>query len=240
MAKPQEKDKLSEILKDKTTLFSLKDIGAVRAWDFSRLPTLTRPHRFTQRNSYQSDKPFFDNLAEHNNGLTYKILSAVGAFGEGDQNDVVMSGDALVDMVLKRSMYIRDFDLRLVGDKYIQDDEACVSRAKKFAQAVVDAIKEKNEKIKAASIENDDRAKPEVFDLSRLRISRTKSTITVVVPAANRVRGVRYNETRIQFSFAPVRTADRRGFVSRLLPSMHQHGNLERKGSLKCSCSLLS
>lgn len=56
-----EKQKMAALT---TTIFtSLSDMRSIRAWDFS-WPTLTKPHRFTDRNTYESDEMFLKDFLQ--------------------------------------------------------------------------------------------------------------------------------------------------------------------------------
>ena len=100
-----------------------------RSWDYS-WPTLTEERRFTDRNTYASDDSFFEVIRNHNHGFTWMILDKLGVFAEeGDDQDVVLYGGSLLDVILDRENHINDWDLRLVGKKYAGDEDACVRRA---------------------------------------------------------------------------------------------------------------
>jgi len=196
-----ESETLQSILSSrKTTYHSLSDLRSYRSWDFS-WPTLTRPHRFTPRHTYASDKAFFAAIQTHNKGLTFDLLTAVGAFDE--RNSVVLYGGALVDIVTKQEDSIRDWDLRLIGEEYTQSPQKCLEAAKQFTRNVFAFLKKENERIviKNQELKRKERGRYEetLFDIQAVKITRSQSTITVIVPG----RGMTHKETILQFTFAP-------------------------------------
>lgn len=147
-----ESEILHSILASKETTYnSLSDIRSYRSWDFS-WPTITKPHRFTPRHTYASDRAFFATIQANNYGLPFDLLTAVGAFDE--VNSVVLYGGALVDIVTKRDESIRDWDLRLIGEEYVQSPEKCIKAAKQFTRNVFTYLKKENERIQIANQEN--------------------------------------------------------------------------------------
>ena len=124
--KPESEVLHSILSSQNKTYHSLKNLTSYRSWDFS-WPTITKPHRFTERNTYATDTAFFTTLQNHNSGLSFDLLTAVGAFDE--VNDVVLYGGALVDIVRNRDWEIRDFDFRLVGEQYVGSPDKCIEAA---------------------------------------------------------------------------------------------------------------
>lgn len=58
-------------------------------------------------------------------------------------NDIVLFGGCLLDIVLNRSDSIRDFDLRLIGREYMMDETKCVAKAREFMGDVFEFITKK-------------------------------------------------------------------------------------------------
>lgn len=183
-------------------LVSLSDIRSFRAWDFS-CPTFTKPHRFTARHTYTSDKALFSAIEAHNGGLSNALLKAVGVLKE--DNSVVLYGGALVDLVLKRDAQINDWDLRLIGPEFVGSEEKCVKAAKQFVDSIFSCLKEDNNKIQMSNQkrQQDGKAQADLFDLNAVRVSRSKSTITVIVPP----RGI-LRQTVLQLTYSPYTTIE--------------------------------
>ena len=183
--------------------YSLSDLRTFRAWDFS-WPTLTRPRRFTGRHNYASDAAFFNTIQNHNHGVSHDLLNAVGAFDY--DNEVVLHGGALTDLVTQREDEIKDWDLRLVGEKYVDSNEACVEAAKQFVDKVYSWIRHENDRIQTRIQIKDSKYKnDEPFDFQKVITSRSKSTLTIVVPGRRSTAGW-IQETVLQFTFAPYKT----------------------------------
>jgi hypothetical protein len=198
-----ESDTLLKILSnDDIELLSLSDIRSFRAWDFS-WPTFTKPHRFTARHTYTSDKALFAAIGAHNYGVSHSLLEAVGALKE--DNSVVLYGGALVDLVLKRDASINDWDLRLIGPEFVGNEEKCVKAAKKFVDSIFSFLKEDNERIQILNHQRqqDGKRQEELFDLNAVRVSRSKSTITVIVPRRQKMQ-----PTILQLTFSPFTTIE--------------------------------
>lgn len=182
-----------------TTYHSLSNLRSYRSWDFS-WPTITKPHRLTPRHTYASDRAFFATMQGHNRGVTHDLLTAVGAFDE--VNSVVLFGGALVDIVTKREGSIRDWDLRLVGEEYVNSPEKCVEAAKQFIRNIFGYLKKENDRIQIMNQERKQKGEhygESLFDIQAVKITRAQSTVTVVVPG----RGYQIQETTLQFTFAP-------------------------------------
>lgn len=210
-----ESEILQEILEKRTaysgTLYSLSDLRTFRSWDFS-WPTITKPRRFTSRHSYASDEAFFNTIENHNNGVSYGLLQAVGAFEEN--NSVVLYGGALVDIVTKREAEIKDWDLRLIGEECVKSTELCVEAAKKFVADVFTWLKMENEKVQIRNQERKNSAEGStleeaLFDIQQVMTIRSKSTVTIVIPGKKVPNGNYHrvlDRTMLQFTFAPYET----------------------------------
>jgi hypothetical protein len=189
-------------LDDDIELVSLSDIRSFRAWDFS-CPTFTKPHRFTARHTYTSDKALFSAIEAHNYGVSRSLLEAAGALKE--DNSVVLYGGALVDLVLKRDAYINDWDLRLIGPEFVGNEENCVKAAKEFVDSIFSFLKEDNERIQILNHQRQQvgKTQEDLFDLNAVRVSRSKSTITVIVPRRERMQ-----QTVLQLTYSPYTTIE--------------------------------
>jgi len=198
-------------------LYGLQDIGTTRSWDYS-LPTIS--HRgFTDRADFKSDKSFFDIFKDRvNGGLPYRILKSEGVFDE--DNDIVLFGGCLLDVIMKRPSSIKDFDLRLVGDAYVNDETKCVARAKEFVASVFSFLVTENKKIdeeyKAAknAVQHGDfyPRKPEKCNVHEVTVSRIRSTVTVRVPPIANL-----SECIFQLTFSPSKN------VKEMLASCQPH-----------------
>jgi hypothetical protein len=140
-------------------------------------------------------------LKVHNKGITYSLLSAVGAFDES--NTVVLYGGALVDVVLRRENCIKDWDLRLIGPQFINAEETCVHEAKMFVDKIFRWIRQQNEQIQLRNIQRKELPQCEgdeetIFNINAVKVMRKMSTITVSIPATPEI-----NATVLQFTFAP-------------------------------------
>jgi len=204
-----ESEILKEILESTSEeLHTLSDLRTFRAWDFS-WPTLTKPRRFTGRHSYASDEAFFSTIENHNHGVSHGLLQAVGAFKEN--NSVVLYGGALVDIVTKREDSIKDWDLRLVGEEYVESPEKCVQAAKQFVADVFTWIRSENERIqiknqeRKQSAEGGNYTEEPLLDIQQVKTSRSKSTVTMVIPKKWN-HNSHIKETVLQFTYAPYKT----------------------------------
>lgn len=201
---------LQQLLTSETKLCSLKEIGTDRAWDYS-LPTLTTPHRFTSRRTFASDKSFWDILEkEVNAGIPYRILKHANVFEEG--NDLVLFGGALLDVILEKEANIKDFDLRLIGEKYMDNEEKCVARAKGFVASIYQWLNDENGRVEKANQEKNSKdggaavgIKQGTFPVQQVTVSRCRSTVTVKVPGRT---GTFDSETIFQLTFAPERSVE--------------------------------
>jgi hypothetical protein len=118
-------------------------VTSTRTWDFS-LPTLTNHRRFTSRRTFASvngNDDFLEIIKNHKDGLTYSLLEAIGVFNE--QTDIVLYGGSLLDIVLQREKQIKDWDLRLIGEKYIDNELLCIERAKLFLSCIFSFVRER-------------------------------------------------------------------------------------------------
>jgi len=180
-------------------LLRLRDIGTSRSWDHS-LPTITTLRSFTDRHNFDSDDSFFEIFEKQvNGGLPYKILQNAGVFDK--DNTVVLFGGCLLDIILKRQSVINDFDLRLVGEEYMNDESKCIAKAKEFVTSVFSYLsKEKDEvdAIKKKAKEDGRHVYVNGCDLQSVIVSRCRSTVTVHIP-----RFDSYQETILQLTFAP-------------------------------------
>lgn len=74
-------------------------------------------------------------------------------------NDVVLFGGCLLDIVLNRQYCINDFDLRIVEEGYLNDEARCVAKAKEFVSSIFEYLKKENQSIdeRIACAKNDRR-----------------------------------------------------------------------------------
>lgn len=188
-------------------LLSLKDLSTHRSYDHS-WPTFTESRRFTDRHTYASDASFVTVLQNHNKGVSYALLKAVGAVECKNvvrDNHIVLYGGALVDIVLKREEEIADWDLRLIGPDYCDSEEKCVQVAQKFVQDVFQELAKENERIAIlnARATEAQRAVEETFDVSKVTTSRFQSTVTITVPGRWSASLGQILPTTLQLTFAP-------------------------------------
>lgn len=198
-------DKLKNLLSAKTTdLCSLKDIGTSRSWDYS-LPTIGAHRGFTDRHNFASDSSFFDILKKDvNHGFPYEILENAGAFRK--DNPIVLFGGSILDIIFKRHDDIRDFDLRLVGEEYVNDEAKCIAKAKEFVAGIFSVVLKMNEQID----ERKKRAQEEgrscyegKCDLQEITVTRCRSTVTVHIPTfGDKI------ECIFQLTFAPTKSVE--------------------------------
>lgn len=165
-------------------LYRLQDIGTTRSWDYS-LPTISSHRGFTDRLNLKSDESFFDIFKKSvNDELPYKILEDAGVFEEG--NDLVLFGGCILDIILKRHECINDFDIRLVGESYMNDEQKCIDRAKQFVASIFSSLLKENEKIdeQCAIAKKEGRSfYANKCDLQEIVVSRSRSTVTIHVPS---------------------------------------------------------
>eukprot|EP00956_Cyclotella_meneghiniana_P000249 scaffold312_cov52-Cyclotella_meneghiniana.AAC.3 len=179
--------KLQSLLSSPTSqLHSLSDIAQTRSWDFS-LPTITTRRHFTDRLNFNSDESFFQIFKHINDGRPYRLLEYAHVFDT--DNDIVLFGGCLLDIVLNRSDFIRDFDLRLVGREYMTDETKCVAKAREFVGDIFEFITKENEKVdqRMANAEREGRALNRNDDvkcnIQDIVVSRARSTVSVHVPS---------------------------------------------------------
>ena len=180
-------------------LRSLKDIGTTRTWDFS-LPTIGRHRGFTPRHNFNSDESFLEILEKDvGKGLPFKILQHAGVFDQG--NKIVLFGGCLLDIILKREDCIKDFDLRLVGEEFMDNEAMCVDTAKSFVASIFDFLTSENKRIEQRQEEAKQNgtlyAGERKYNLTEITVSRVRSTVTVNLPRS--IGAV------FQLTFAPTR-----------------------------------
>eukprot|EP00584_Thalassiosira_punctigera_P008645 CAMPEP_0172537808 /NCGR_PEP_ID=MMETSP1067-20121228/9339_1 /TAXON_ID=265564 ORGANISM="Thalassiosira punctigera, Strain Tpunct2005C2" /NCGR_SAMPLE_ID=MMETSP1067 /ASSEMBLY_ACC=CAM_ASM_000444 /LENGTH=533 /DNA_ID=CAMNT_0013323183 /DNA_START=222 /DNA_END=1823 /DNA_ORIENTATION=+ len=182
-------------------LYGLKDISTARFWDYS-LPTIVSPRRraFTDRANFKSDESFLKILDECvNGGLPYRILESAGVFKR--DNDIVLYGGCLLDIIMKRPDAIKDFDLHLVGEAYVNDEARCVARAKEFVACIFSFIERENRRIdEEVAKANKERRHFHAIkcNLHEVTVSRARSTVTLHFPPVGSHR-----ECIFQLTFAP-------------------------------------
>ena len=180
-------------------LYHLRDISTSRSWDYS-LPTITSHRAYTDRLNFHSDESFFHLFKDVNGSLPYRLLKHAGVFESG--NEVVLFGGCLLDIVLGREYSIRDYDLRLVGEKYVNDEDLCVAKAKEFVTSIFQFMSEENERVDER---NADKAEAKTTDakcnIQEIVVSRARSTVSVHVPAFGKIRPSVY-----QLTFAPAKS----------------------------------
>jgi hypothetical protein len=195
--------KLSFLLANPTSqLYNLEDISTTRTWDYS-LPTITTRRRFTDRLNSNSDESFFQIFKDVNTGLPYRILEHAGVFRH--KNDIVLFGGCLLDIVLGRGDSIRDYDLRLVGDEYMNDEAKCVAKAKEFVASIFSFVAKDNEnvdqQIALAKEEGRDWNRIAKCNVQEIIVSRARSTVSIHIPCFGNTWS-----TTFQLTFAPVQT----------------------------------
>ncbi|KAL3787497.1 hypothetical protein ACHAWO_003447 [Cyclotella atomus] len=126
---------------DSYQLYTLSDIPTARSWDYS-LPTISC-RLFTDRLNFNSDASFFQLRKDVNRGLPWKLMDNAQVFDAN--NDVVLFGGCLLDIVLNRQYCINDFDLRIVGEGYLNDEARCVAKAKEFVSSIFEYLKKENQ-----------------------------------------------------------------------------------------------
>mmetsp|Transcript_3436 Transcript_3436/g.7277 ORF Transcript_3436/g.7277 Transcript_3436/m.7277 type:complete len:524 (+) Transcript_3436:98-1669(+) len=185
-------------------LYGLKDIGTSRTWDFS-MPTICRHRGFTDRHNFASDKSFFDIFEKDvNQGLPYQILKNAGVFE--NNNSIVLFGGCVLDIILKKHYSIKDFDLRIVGEEYMNDEAKCISKAKDFVASIFSFLTEKNEEFerrKREVVESGGVIAHAKCDLQEIVVSRCRSTVTVQIPSHGGLADIIF-----QLTFAPCRTVE--------------------------------
>lgn len=183
-------------------LYGLQDIETSRSWDCS-LPTIGSKRSFVDRLNFKSDESFFGIFEKDvDNGLPYQILKEAGVFD--DSNDLVLFGGCILDIILKRHGDIMDFDMRLVGESYMDNEEKCIAKAKKFVASVFSTLSKKNKEIEEQSViaKNEGRHfYARKCDLQEVVVSRSRSTVTVHVPDFSD-----YSECIFQLTFTPVKS----------------------------------
>lgn len=192
---------LQSLLSAKTDkLYGLQDIGTSRSWDYS-LPTIGSQRSFTDRLNFKSDESFFNIFEKDvNNGLPYRILHDAGVFEE--ENDLSLFGGCILDIILKRHDSIKDFDLRLVGDAYMNDESKCIAKAKEFVASIFSTLLRENKEIDEQSevAKNEGRnTYVRKCDLQEITVSRSRSTVTIHVPSFSN-----YMNCVFQLTFVPV------------------------------------
>lgn len=205
---------IRELLQADVKLCSLSDIGSHRVFDFT-LPTLTTPSRFTDRHTFASDDSFMELLQKVNEGAPYEILSKAGACSK--DNSIVLFGGCLLDVLFKRSDQIKDFDLRLVGPEYMDNEAKCVEKAKAFVASVFDYMLEQNKRIdqKIERAKNSEEStstattyEGERYDISEVTVSRRKSTVTIHIPGRRTFMRKLQKSMCFQLTFAPTATIE--------------------------------
>ena len=183
-------------------LRSLKDIGTTRTWDYS-LPTISKHRRFLARHNFASDESFLEILEKDvGKGLPYRILKHVGVFdnhnnNNNNNNSIVLFGGCLLDIIFQCEHNIKDFDLRLVGEEFMQNETLCVQTARAFVASIFDFFIQENKKIGMYIGRHlDDDTKESKYRLADIIVSRRRSTVTIQLP--NNI-GV------FQLTFAPAR-----------------------------------
>ena len=185
-------------------LYSLKDIGTTRTWDFS-LPTISSHRGFTDRLNFKSDESFFNIFQKDvNGGLPYQILEDAGVFEKG--NDIILFGGCILDIIFKRSGCIHDFDLRLVGEDYLNDEAKCIAKAKEFVASIFSTLTKVNKNIdEQRQIAKEEGRLLNIYkcDLQEITVCRSRSTVTVHVPSFGDKR-----ECVFQLTFAPTKSVE--------------------------------
>ena len=132
--------------------------------------------------------------------MPHRLLTHAGVFESG--NDIVLFGGCLLDVVLGRHHSIRDYDLRLVGDKYANDEDLCIAKAKEFVASIFHFMSEENKRIEERNSEETRSNNVEVkCNLQEIVVSRSRSTVSVHVPGFGKIRPSVY-----QLTFAPAKT----------------------------------
>jgi len=138
-----------------------------------------------------------------NTGLPYRILEHAGVFRH--KNDIVLFGGCLLDIVLGRGDSIRDYDLRLVGDEYMNDEAKCVAKAKEFVASIFSFVAKDNEnvdqQIALAKEEGRDWNRIAKCNVQEIVVSRARSTVSIHIPRFGNTWS-----TTFQLTFAPVQT----------------------------------
>ncbi len=169
------------------------------------MPTIGRHRGFTDSHNFASDKSFFDIFEKDvNQGLPYQILKHAGVF-ESD-NSIVLFGGCILDIILKKHHSIKDFDLRLVGEEYMNDEVKCISKAKEFVASIFSYLIEQNEEFerrKRKSMESGRDIIHAKCDLQEIVVSRCRSTVTVQIPSHGGMTDIIF-----QLTFAPCRTVE--------------------------------
>lgn len=198
-------DKLISLLNtQEDTLYGLHDIGTTRSWDYT-LPTIASRLRFTDRHNFKSDESFFKIFKDVNHGLPYQILEHAGVFEQN--NHIVLFGGCLLDIVLGRHREIKDFDLCLVGEEYMDDEIRCIDVAKDFVSGIFQFLSKENEKIDQLMANNKEEGKEKCdysgqkCDLQEIVVSRARSTVSVHIPSfGNKEKSI------FQLTFSPAQT----------------------------------
>ena len=183
-------------------LCGLHDVGTTRSWDYS-LPTIGCHRGFTDRHNFASDSSFLEIFQKKvNKGVPYEILQNAGAFEQN--NSVVLFGGCILDIIFKRHDSIKDFDLRLVGEAYLNDEAKCLSKAKEFVASIFSYLSKENDKLderKRLATEGGRGFYESKYDLQEVTVSRCRSTVTVYIPQCGTKK-----EMIFQLTFAPTRS----------------------------------
>jgi hypothetical protein len=189
---------------DSYQLYTLSDIPTARSRDYS-LPTISC-RLFTDRLNFNSDASFFQLLKDVNRGLPWKLMDNAQVFDAN--NDVVLFGGCLLDIVLNRQYCINDFDLRIVEEGYLNDEARCVAKAKEFVSSIFEYLKKENQSIdeRIACAKNDrrewdDHQEMVKCNLQDIVVSRARSTVSVHIPSYGRTEACVF-----QLTFAPVKS----------------------------------
>lgn len=208
MTMTSQADKLISLLNtQEDKLYGLQDIGTTRSWDYT-LPTIGEHRRFTNRLNFKSDESFFGILKDVNHGLPYQILEHAGVFKK--DNDIVLFGGCLLDIVLGRHRSIRDFDLCLVGEEFMDDEAKCINVAKDFVSGIFQFFSIQNEKVDQLIAKDKEEGKQkndyqgQKCDLQEIVVSRARSTVSVHIPSfGNKAKCI------FQLTFSPARTVQK-------------------------------
>ncbi|KAH9122128.1 hypothetical protein LEN26_002597 [Aphanomyces euteiches] len=168
-----------------TELFTLADISSVRNWDYTP-PTLTRPHRFTERKAWTNASFFETEFFE-----LYPVLKKISL-----DNLALMGGSVL--SLLTGVFRSKDLDFFVVTDQpELSKEAACEyahNRVKKFIRDVYTFMVTSNESLKQLQ-EETQKTKPnfkvddyKFYKLDDFRVRRVLNVYTITVPQIHNSR----------------------------------------------------